>query len=46
MLVVGDRDIENKTVSVRHRSGEDLGAMSLGDFAARLKAEVDSMEIK
>ncbi len=46
MLVVGDRDIENKTVSVRHRSGEDLGAMTLDQFAALLKAEVDSMEIK
>ena len=40
-----DRDVENGTVSVRHRSGEDLGAMSLEDFAALLKAEVDSMEI-
>ncbi len=46
MLVVGDRDIENKTVSVRHRSGEDLGAMTLDQFTALLKAEVDSMEIK
>ena len=46
MLVVGDRDIENKTVSVRHRSGEDLGAMSLDAFAALLKEEVDSREIK
>ena len=46
MLVLGDRDMENDTVSVRHRSGEDLGAMSLDQFAAMLKNEVDSMEIK
>ncbi|MDD5937882.1 MAG: threonine--tRNA ligase [Clostridiales bacterium] len=46
MLVVGDRDIENQTVSVRHRSGEDKGAMSLDAFTALLKAEVDSKEIK
>ena len=46
MLVVGDRDMENGTVSVRHRSGEDLGAMTLDQFAALLKAEVDSKEIK
>ena len=46
MLVVGDRDIENQTVSVRHRSGEDLGAMSLADFTAKLKEEVDSKTIK
>ena len=46
MLVVGDRDVENRTVSVRHRSGEDLGAMSLDEFAAKLKEEVDSKESK
>ena len=42
MLVVGDRDIENKTVSVRHRSGEDLGAMSYDAFQAMLKDVVDT----
>ena len=46
MLVVGDRDMENGTVSVRHRSGEDLGAMSLEAFAALLKDEVDNKTIK
>ena len=46
MLVVGDRDMENGTVSVRHRSGEDLGAMSLDAFAALLSDEVSSMAIK
>jgi len=42
MLVVGDRDIENQTVSVRLRSGEDLGAKSLDEFTALLKEAVDS----
>ncbi len=46
MLVVGDRDVEQATVSVRHRSGEDLGAMSLDAFAALLRTEVDSRERK
>ena len=41
MLVVGDRDMENQTVSPRHRAEGDLGAMSLEDFAARLREEVD-----
>ena len=44
MLVVGDRDIENGTVSPRHRSGEDLGAMSFDEFAALLKNVVDNKE--
>lgn len=46
MLVVGDRDVENNTVSVRHRTGEDLGAMSLTDFSALLANEVDNKIIK
>ena len=40
MLVVGDRDVENKTVSVRTRSGEDLGAMSPEGFVDLLADEV------
>ena len=42
MLVVGDRDMEAGTVSVRTRTGEDLGAMSLAEFAAKLHEIVDS----
>ena len=39
MLVVGDRERENGTLSVRTRGGEDLGTMSVADFAARLRQE-------
>ena len=46
MLVVGDRDMENATVSPRHRSGQDLGAMGLDAFAALLEDEVKSRAIK
>ena len=46
MLVVGDRDMENGTVSPRHRTGEDLGAMSFDNFAALLKEEVETKAIK
>ena len=46
MLVVGDRDMENGTVSPRRRSGEDLGAMSLEQFAALLSDEVEKKTIK
>ena len=40
MLVVGGRESETKTVSVRTRDGKDLGALPLTDFIARLKKEV------
>ena len=42
MVVVGDRDMENSTVSPRHRADGDLGAMSMEDFIALLKDVVDS----
>ena len=42
MLIVGDRDMEGQTVSVRHRSEGDLGAMSFDAFAALLKEVVDT----
>ena len=41
MVVVGDRDLENGTVSPRHRVAGDLGAMSFEDFEALLKKVVD-----
>ena len=42
MVVVGDRDMENGTVSPRHRVDGDLGAMSLDAFTALLREVVDS----
>ena len=46
MLVVGDRDMEAGTVSVRHRAEGDLGAMSLDAFSALLRKVVDTKEKK
>mgnify|MGYP001625115935 FL=1 len=42
MLVVGDRDMENGTVSPRHRADGDLGAMSFDEFAALLTEVVNT----
>ena len=38
-LVVGDKEKQANTVAVRTRGGEDLGAMTLSDFIARLQTE-------
>ena len=40
MLIIGDKEVENGTVSVRARKGEDLGAMSVEDFLARILEEI------
>ena len=42
MLVIGDRDMENGTVSPRHRAEGDLGAMPFEDFVALLTDVVES----
>ncbi|MBQ6266526.1 MAG: threonine--tRNA ligase [Clostridia bacterium] len=42
MLVVGDREMENGTVSPRHRADGDLGAMTFDAFTALLKDIVDT----
>ncbi|MBT8443411.1 MAG: threonine--tRNA ligase, partial [Gammaproteobacteria bacterium] len=40
LLVVGDREAESRTLAVRTRGGEDLGAMSVEDFAHKLRKEI------
>ena len=46
MIILGDKDMENNTVSVRHRTGKDLGAMPLESLIALLKEENDSRTAK
>ena len=46
MFIVGDKDIEAGTVSVRHRKEGDLGAMKLEEFLAMAKEEIDTKQIK
>ena len=36
MLVIGDREVENRAVSIRHRGEGDLGAVPLDEVAERL----------
>ncbi len=46
MILVGDKDIENNTVSVRDRKEGDLGAMSLDNFIAKAVEEIETKLIK
>jgi threonyl-tRNA synthetase len=39
-VVVGDKELQARTVAVRTRSGEDLGAMGLEAFTDRLRSEM------
>jgi threonyl-tRNA synthetase len=40
LLVVGDREVETRTLSVRNRQGQDLGTLSLDEVIVRLGEEV------
>lgn len=46
MFIIGDKDIEAQTVSVRHRKEGDLGAMKLEEFINLAVEEINSKAIK
>jgi threonyl-tRNA synthetase len=43
MLVIGDREAEAGTASVRHHGDGDLGAIALADLITRLRAEIEDV---
>ncbi len=45
MFIVGDKDIEANTVSVRHRKNGDLGAMKLEEFIEKAVEEIETKAI-
>ncbi len=46
MVLVGDKDIENNTISVRDRRDGDIGSMSISEFVAKICEEVKNKTIK
>ncbi len=45
MLVLGDKEVESGTVSVRHRGEGDIGSMNLDELLERLQTEIDTKAI-
>ena len=43
MLVVGDREIEDDSASLRTRTGENLGAIKVDEIVEKLTTEVEGM---
>ena len=41
MLIIGDKELEEKKVTVRDRTGNDLGSMSIDQFCELLKNEIN-----
>jgi threonyl-tRNA synthetase len=42
LLVIGDREVQNKQVAVRTQKGEDLGVMGIEEFYNLIKTEIDA----
>ena len=40
MLVIGDREVADRTISPRQRDGKNMGAMTVPDFVAHLQEKV------
>ncbi len=46
MLILGDKEVESGTVSVRKRGGVDLGSMTADEFIAKAKHEIETRLIE
>ena len=42
LLVVGDKEVEKNSVSVRARGGKDLGVLPVDKFARKLKRDIEN----
>lgn len=42
MIIIGDKEVESGTVSVRSRKEGELGAISCGDLLEKLNLEISS----
>lgn len=40
LLIVGDKELETNTITVRTQKGEDLGSLSISEYTERLKVEI------
>jgi threonyl-tRNA synthetase len=40
LLIIGDKELETRTVSVRTQQGEDLGSLSIGELGERLRNQI------
>ncbi|MGE9268725.1 MAG: threonine--tRNA ligase [Verrucomicrobiales bacterium] len=45
IVVIGEREVEENTVSVRHRDHGDLGSLPLNDFIAKVSQDIESRSL-
>ncbi|KJV07541.1 threonine--tRNA ligase [Methylocucumis oryzae] len=42
LVIIGDKELEQKTITARTQKGDDLGSLSIDDFILRLRTEIES----
>jgi threonyl-tRNA synthetase len=40
LLLIGDKELAEKTITVRTQKGQDLGSLSISDFTSQIKQEI------
>ena len=45
LLIVGDKEIEQGAVAVRHRKDGDLGSIAFNEFKEKITAEIASRDM-
>ena len=45
MLIIGKREVESNSVSVRQRDEQDLGAMPFIEFLAKVKEQISTRSL-
>ncbi len=41
LLIIGDKELDEKTITVRTQKGDNLGSMSIDDLTVRMRDEID-----
>jgi threonyl-tRNA synthetase len=44
LVIIGDKEISEKTIAVRKRTGENIGPLAIDEFIRIIKKEVDSKQ--
>jgi threonyl-tRNA synthetase len=40
LVIIGDKELEQQSITVRTQKGDDLGSLTIRDFSERLKQEI------
>jgi threonyl-tRNA synthetase len=42
LIIIGDKELENQTITLRTQKGDDLGSFSMSELVERFKQQIES----